>query len=255
MRIFAISDLHLEYPENQEWLNHLSMVDYQKDTLILAGNISDSLELIQIGFDKLTCRFANVVFVPGNHDLWIRNNTFRDSFDKLRIIREMAKQFGIHMVPLHLHGITIYPLFSWYDYSFEKPTKALKMIWMDYHYCRWPENYTPNHITHFFLQLNRDYIPVNHTNRVITFSHFLPRIDIISDNIAKRYQLLFPVMGSALLDLQLRQLKPSIHVYGHHHFNLNIKIDGIRYINNALGTPLQSHYLSRKLLCIYKNKY
>lgn len=254
MRIYAISDLHLEYSENLYWLNQISKFDYQNDILIVAGDISDSLDLIKLAFDELIHRFAHVLFVPGNHDLWLRHNKVKDSFDKLRLIREIAKQFGIHMTSLQLRDISIYPLFSWYDYSFGQPTPALDMIWMDYRYCHWPENYTANHITQFFLELNHGYISTNNAKKVITFSHFLPRIDLFPNYIAARHRILLPVMGTISLEFQLRQLKSSIHVYGHHHFNCEVKLDGIKYINNALGIPTESHYLARKLICIYETK-
>lgn len=254
MRIFAISDLHLEYSENLYWLNQISKFDYQNDILILAGDISDSLDLIKFAFDELIHRFAHVLFVPGNHDLWLRHNRVKDSFDKLRLIREIAKQFGIQMTPLHLRNISIYPLFGWYDYSFGQPTQALDMIWMDYRYCRWPQDYTVNHIMQFFLELNHDYITTKSADKVITFSHFLPRIDLFPNHIPARHRILLPVMGSTSLEVQLRQLKSSIHVYGHHHFNRDVNINGIKYVNNALGIPTEAHYLARKLVCIYETK-
>lgn len=41
---------------------------------------------------------------------------------------------------------------------------------------------------------------------------------------------------------------PDIHVYGHSHINRNVRIDGIRYINNALGYPQESAIAARRLI-------
>ena len=41
MRVFAISDLHVDYDENDQWVAGLSTADYVDDLLILAGDVSD----------------------------------------------------------------------------------------------------------------------------------------------------------------------------------------------------------------------
>ena len=53
-----------------------------------------------------------------------------------------------------------------------------------------------------------------YTNRiVITFSHFLPRIDLMPSFISHKH--MFPVLRTALLDKQIRKLLSTLHVYGH----------------------------------------
>jgi predicted phosphodiesterase len=44
MRVFALSDLHIDYEVNAGWVKSLSSVDYLDDVLILAGDISDKLQ-------------------------------------------------------------------------------------------------------------------------------------------------------------------------------------------------------------------
>ena len=47
MRVFATSDLHTDYKENFRWLAELSDTEYRDDALIVAGDISDRLEVIR----------------------------------------------------------------------------------------------------------------------------------------------------------------------------------------------------------------
>ena len=47
MRVFATSDLHTDYKENFLWLKELSDTAYRDDTLIVAGDVSDRLEIIR----------------------------------------------------------------------------------------------------------------------------------------------------------------------------------------------------------------
>ena len=71
MRIFALSDIHVDYEMNARWLADLSIGEYRQDVLILAGDISDSLERIDWALSTLTARFRRVMYVPGNHELWV----------------------------------------------------------------------------------------------------------------------------------------------------------------------------------------
>ena len=37
MRVFAISDLHIDYKENHRWVQRLSNCDFTDDVVIVAG--------------------------------------------------------------------------------------------------------------------------------------------------------------------------------------------------------------------------
>lgn len=45
--VYAISDLHTDYEENMEWVERIPDDKYQDDILIVAGDISDHLEIIR----------------------------------------------------------------------------------------------------------------------------------------------------------------------------------------------------------------
>ncbi|WP_007960983.1 metallophosphoesterase [Pelosinus fermentans] len=66
MRVFTISDIHVDFAENLYWLNNLSCNDYLNDILILAGDITDTLPLFEKTLRKLRKRFSEVLFIPGN---------------------------------------------------------------------------------------------------------------------------------------------------------------------------------------------
>ena len=77
MKVFAISDLHIDYAQNLQWLMNLSQTDYRDDILILAGDISDKRELLEQCFKKLSNCFKQVLYVPGNHDFESRRDCRR----------------------------------------------------------------------------------------------------------------------------------------------------------------------------------
>ena len=63
MRIFGLSDVHVDYDVNRRWIEDLSASDYQDDLLILAGDVSDSRALLEQCLTTLARRFARVRWV------------------------------------------------------------------------------------------------------------------------------------------------------------------------------------------------
>ena len=83
MRVFAVSDIHIDYEANAGWVGNLSVSEYQDDVLILAGDVTDSLRKLDWCLNLLARRFRKVLFVPGNHDLWvIRDEPHMSSLQK-----------------------------------------------------------------------------------------------------------------------------------------------------------------------------
>lgn len=276
MRIFAVSDIHVDYEENAQWVASLSFEEYTEDVLILAGDVSDSIARLSACFQQLTRKFRHVFFVPGNHDLWVSKQGPECSLKKFDQVMSLAEACGVVTHHARVGSYIIAPLFSWYDYSFGEPNDYIKMAWMDFKRCRWPSALAhPKDISEYFLDLNRlgslsvksgelgigsinggEGAEVNgstedmtrvENRKIISFSHFLPRIDLMPDYIPEKFQELYPVLGSVEIDKVLRQLQPIIHVYGHSHLNRDIKIDGVRYVNNAFGYPGEER-ISRKRL-------
>lgn len=252
MRVFALSDLHVDYDVNARWVDAISMSDHQNDVLILAGDVSDSLSLLQWCLETLARRFRQVLFVPGNHDLWvIRETRPMDSLEKFDELSRIAAASGVSMHAFHAHGVAIVPLLGWYDYSFGEPSEDLQAVWMDYRACRWPPNFQAPDIAAHFTGLNATERSTD-ADTVITFSHYLPRIDLMPSYIPAEHRMLYPVLGATVLEDQLRRLDSSIHVYGHSHVNRDVEIDGVAYVNNAFGYPQETRITSKRLQCVYE---
>lgn len=252
MRLFAVSDIHIDYDVNARWLAELSTVDHRNDVLILAGDVTDMLRLLHWALRELARRFRKVLFVPGNHDLWvIRDNAQKNSLQKFDEVATVVKDSGASMEPYRLDDMTIVPLLGWYDGSFGQPSAELRSMWMDYRACRWPSTWGDREIAaHFASHNERWTMPAEGT--VITYSHFLPRIDVMPDGIPADRRILYPVLGTATLDAQLRRLGSTLHVYGHSHVNRQVTIDGVQYINNAFGYPNETRIAAKRLLCIHE---
>ena len=56
--------------------------EYAHDTLLVAGDVSDSLDTLRETLQLLAGAFAHVFFTIGNHDLWVRKQE-RELYDSL----------------------------------------------------------------------------------------------------------------------------------------------------------------------------
>lgn len=229
MRVFATSDLHTDYKENFLWLSQLSDTAYRNDALIIAGDVSDRLEIIRETFLLLRSKFRHLLFTPGNHELWVRNVDF-DSIEKLNQVLRLCDELDVSTKPLHLDHLWIVPLFSWYDGVYDPEMKA----WADFHLCKWPNDAHP--LPDYFLRLNEPHL-TSYDGHVVTFSHFIPRSDLLPPPEYLRISWLPNVSICAALDAQIRRLESRLHVCGHTHTTFDRVIDNVRYVQNAVRYP------------------
>lgn len=64
-RVFAVSDIHVDFWENNAIVRGWSHEMYGDDALILAGDVTDDLLLLEKTLKHLKSVFAEVFFVPG----------------------------------------------------------------------------------------------------------------------------------------------------------------------------------------------
>jgi 3',5'-cyclic AMP phosphodiesterase CpdA len=132
--LLGVSDLHVTHPENRQIVEGWRPQS-EADWLVVCGDVSEVLEDVEWALGMLRSRFATVIWVPGNHELW----TLPDDRLKLRgelryrHIVEICRRMGV-ITPEDPYPIwegaggpmTIAPLFLLYDYSFGRniaPTK------------------------------------------------------------------------------------------------------------------------------------
>ncbi|CAN7769184.1 metallophosphoesterase [Rhizobium leguminosarum] len=125
MKIYAISDLHIGYQDNQRALAEITA--RPNDWLILAGDVGETHAHLKYAFEVLQPKFRQLVWVPGNHELWTMpsdSDTARGEFKYNQLIN-LCRSFQVltpeDPYPVVLLGgskVRIAPLFLLYDYSF-----------------------------------------------------------------------------------------------------------------------------------------
>jgi predicted phosphodiesterase len=236
MRIFAVSDLHTDFAENRRRLQQISSTSYLRDVLVAAGDIADDLRVIDWTLRELRSRFSRVFYVPGNHELWVRDGEY-DSVEKFRQVLRLCDEIGICTRPARSGKNWIVPLFSWYesDYDLLGEADASSLEgWADFYFCRWPVRM--GSVSEYFLNLNESRIK-KYDGPVITLSHFLPRRELLPAVEKLNFKGLPLVAGALALDRQIRALGAAIHVFGHSHIDFDQEIEGVRYVHHAFDYP------------------
>lgn len=125
MKLLALSDLHLGHAKNRETV--AAIAPHPEDWLVLAGDVGETEEHLSWAFKLLGRRFAQLLWVPGNHELW----TVPSDPKKLRgeakyhALVDLCRAYGV-LTPedpfVDWPGpggpCVLAPLFLLYDYSF-----------------------------------------------------------------------------------------------------------------------------------------
>ena len=120
-RLLAVSDLHVRYPENRAIAEGLA--GEPEDWLIVAGDVAERVDDTVATLEVLARRFAQVIWVPGNHELWTRTKEDVDlrGDARYRHLVERCRAIGV-LTPEDpfpvFAGHVIAPLFLLYDYTF-----------------------------------------------------------------------------------------------------------------------------------------
>ncbi|HEX5760672.1 MAG TPA: metallophosphoesterase [Thermoanaerobaculia bacterium] len=131
MKLWAIADLHLRYEVNRRALQALPA--YPGDWLILAGDVGETEEQLAFALEALATRFARLLWVPGNHDLWTppgRAGELRGDAKYRRLVA-LCRAYGA-LTPEDPYvawpgpggPCLLAPLFLLYDYSFRPDAVA-----------------------------------------------------------------------------------------------------------------------------------
>ncbi|KAH7817971.1 putative Metallophosphoesterase [Monocercomonoides exilis] len=239
-KVFLISDVHVNYAANWKWLSEIS--GHENDILLVAGDVSHDISELARCLQMLVAKFKHVFYTPGNHDVWVMDDDKQDSISKMEHVLKICEHAGVKTRPEFLENIWIVPLFSWYDSTFaisEPLTKndieELKG-WSDLHFCKWPKGFKPRDM----YERNEDFIQsfdLMDASPIISFSHMLPRRDLLPPRAELEHKFLAHVVGSTLLESQIKRLGSTVHGFGHSHVNKDVVIDGVRYVQNAMGYP------------------
>eukprot|EP00930_Biecheleria_cincta_P044837 TRINITY_DN30889_c0_g1_i1.p1 TRINITY_DN30889_c0_g1~~TRINITY_DN30889_c0_g1_i1.p1 ORF type:complete len:486 (-),score=57.27 TRINITY_DN30889_c0_g1_i1:155-1612(-) len=275
MTFYAISDVHAELRPNREWLRNLPRFD--KSTVLVAGDLAVNLAQIRESLEFFQSKFDNVFYCYGNHETWAHKKMipeeegmlYDDSFGKLDAIRSICDDLGVYTIARLIEGVWVVPVLGWYHKSWdtEPPLqppagKTLKRepfpgdaLATDTGACRWDG--LQNGSTLLAQELDKQNerwgiwpLPTELLDNlrrprgerdcfVLTFSHFLPHLELMPEKRFLFQPNLTQIVGSDFVRKRIDFLNPDLHVFGHSHFPWDMTLEGVRYKSWPLGTPAE----------------
>ncbi len=248
MKLYALSDLHVNHAANRETLE--AMPAHPQDWLILAGDLGESPDQLAWVFDTLAPRWARLLWVPGNHELW----TPRDGpagVAKYDALVQLCRSRGV-VTPEDPYprwpdqpDVRICPLFLLYDYSFCPPgmSPAEAIAWArddgiqcaDELYLRadpYPDRGSWCRARVAATEARLSALPTS--ERTVLISHWPLRLDLVR---LYRIPRFIPWCGTVLThDWHLR-FRAIAAVSGHLHMRATDWRDGVRFEEVSLGYP------------------
>jgi len=254
LKIAAISDLHV-LPEDGD-IDLLRSIkkrveEISPDVFVIAGDISDRLDLLSTSLAQLHIPDCENLFVAGNHDIWFEDGKSPTSLDKYsKYIREICDKNGFIHLPDHQFisdDIAFVGSVGWYDYSFRRDELEIPMknyeqkeyrgsVWYDVFKIDWRFS-DSEAITLFNQKLEYDLslLPKN-VARVVYVSHHLPfrELTIYKDRFPWDFHSAFMGAQSTGQILE-KDGRVVLSISGHSHVRNMIQIGSMTAITVPLG--------------------
>ncbi|WP_428265151.1 metallophosphoesterase family protein [Haliangium sp.] len=255
MKLYAISDIHIGHPENREAFAELPA--HPDDWLILAGDIGETARHLAYALNVVKDRFAQVLWVPGNHDLWtvpqrerIRGET------KYQALVEICQHFGV-LTPEDPYPIwsgpggdrLICPLFLLYDYTFcpDGMSPAQALAWakasdiecVDEHLLHpdpYPSRQAWCHARCDLTEQRLERAVAEHDCPLVLINHFPLRQELAVLPRVPRFTIW---CGTRRTEDWHTRFRAEAVVFGHLHIRQTRHIDGVRFEEVSLGYPRQ----------------
>ena len=269
MKLWAISDLHVGYEENRRAVQALP--SYPDDWLIIAGDTGETPAHLDFVLRTLQPRFAQLIWTPGNHDLWTPRHLpagQRGVPHYERLVR-LCQRYGV-LTPEDPYakwpgdGPTraIVPAFTLFDYSFRPASvpRDRAVEWAaesgvrsadedllapdPYPRC---DEWCAARVEATEARLGS--LPAD--VKLIVTTHFPPRPDLAVLPRIPRFSIW---CGTTRTSDWHRRFNIEAVIYGHLHLRSSSQIDGVRFDEVSLGYPRQwnqakslTHYLRQIL--------
>jgi calcineurin-like phosphoesterase family protein len=252
--LYAISDLHVGFEANRKLWAVLS--EHPEDWLILAGDLGETARHLQLALEIATERFARVIWVPGNHELWSLPSDPDKVRGEARYLRcvEICRELGV-LTPEDPYAVwpgagppcVVAPLFLLYDYSF-RPDDVPEDQALDWARASGVEC-ADEHLLHFEPYASRvawcrarcaeararlDAIPADH--ETILINHFPLRREHARLPAIPRFTIW---CGTRETETWHRDYRARVVVSGHLHIRSTRWLDGVRFEEVSLGYPRQ----------------
>jgi predicted phosphodiesterase len=236
------SDLHFELHRDNGAAFIDSMDPAGVDILLLAGDIMSArfLDQAKIVFKKLAAKYPQILYVPGNHELWKLKpaeaiSTLRSATTGLPNVVMLDNQLVTIKGRRFLGGPMWVPQWSpMSEYASTRMNDFTQIV--DFHPWLVQENRKFN-----------DFLKKNLQEGDVVLTHYLPTLKSVSPRYKGSATNPFFVSETDQLILDKR---PALWVHGHTHDSFDYQLSGTRIVCNPFGYPTQLNSGYREKLLI-----
>ena len=250
-RLFATSDIHISHRANREALDALG--DYPDDWLIVAGDVGERVEHLEMALGALVPRFARVIWTPGNHDLWCPAGATDRTRGQARYdeLVGVCQARGV-LTPEDSYAtwpadpaLFIVPMFLLFDYSFRpadvpasqavawaRETGVVSGDEFLLDPAPWPSRTAWCHARVAATAARLDALPAG--SRTILVNHWPLHRDLAVTPRVPRFSVW---CGTTLTEDWPRRYRAQVVVSGHLHLRTTVVMDGVRFEEVSLGYP------------------
>jgi 3',5'-cyclic AMP phosphodiesterase CpdA len=251
VQLFALSDLHVNYAKNRATLEALPA--HPDDWLILAGDLGEKVEHLQWVFETLGPKWAKLVWVPGNHELYTVPSEGPDAprgVARYQALCALCDQYGV----LHPESewpvwpdfpdLVVCPMFLLYDYSFApeglSPREAVawaaeqRILASDETYLHPDPHPTREAWCKQRLAITEARLEALEGKRTVLINHWPLRLDLVRLFRIPRFA---PWCGTRETEDWHVRFNAEVVVSGHLHMRATDWRDGHRFEEVSLGYP------------------
>ncbi|MER0238786.1 metallophosphoesterase [Fulvimarina sp. MAC8] len=253
MRLFAVSDLHLGHRANREAIAEIEA--RPDDWLILAGDVAEKNEHIRFAFEHFAEKFAQLVWVPGNHELWTRPGA--DSVRGVARYEELValcREYGVltpeddyPVLDLKSGTVRLCPLFLLYDYSFRPSEIAFEdavewaresgVLCSDEFFLSAHPHASRTEWCHARFEATKPRLDaLDREHPTILVSHWPLREDVARTPRVPRFSIW---CGTKLTEDWHRRYRAKAVISGHIHIPSSKSVEGVAFEEVSFGYPKQ----------------
>lgn len=233
MKIQYYSDLHLEFPDNKEYILN-NPIEPIADILILAGDIVPFkiIDNHQDFFNHISRNFKTTYWMPGNHEYYYYN------VDSSRFLDTKIREniFLVNNCIKEISGVNIIFSTLWSNIS-ESKRWLIQQSLSDFKVIKYNDHLFNvddyNSLHKESLEFIQNALNETSDNKTVVVTHHAPTFV----NYPEKYvdSKINEAFASNLTEL-IEDNSIDFWIYGHHHSNVNeFQIDNTKLVTNQLG--------------------
>ena len=264
MKFCIISDVHVDITAWDP--NRLKSASPDCNTIVVAGDISNDIWITSKWIAELKYHFVNVIWVPGNHDYY---NT---GFGKSRIVNpeldskypypklqteikehysKYSREHGIHCLTREsvvIDGVRFIGATGWHDFIAGEPFSKGDQIlaWFNDsndNMIQWTNKGADPFVLEDEANADCDFIRTavaESTEPVVVVTHHLPHRQL---SVFRPHLITWTKLHGMFANTKMESIidpKIKYWCYGHTHYGSYREINGINYVCNPVGYPMEN---------------